>query len=139
MSSGKWSLEQMPRWTDERGTLVALERGHGVPFAIERVYYLYGAPGDAERGFHAHRRLEQIAIAVSGSCTFLLDDGEQREEVRLDSPEVGLLMRPLVWHEMRDFSSDCVLLVLASGRFDAAEYIRDYQEFRRCVEGDSGS
>jgi dTDP-4-dehydrorhamnose 3,5-epimerase-like enzyme len=82
-----------------------------------------------ERGFHAHRKLEQLAIAVSGSCTFVLDDGSVREEVRLDRPDGALLMAPMVWHEMRDFSPECVLLVLASEPYSEDDYIRDYSEF----------
>jgi hypothetical protein len=87
-----------------------------------------------ERGFHAHRKLEQLAIAVSGSCTFVLDDGSVREEVRLDSADECLRIGAMVWREMRDFSADCVLLLLASELFDDGDYIRDYDEFVRHVE-----
>ena len=135
--NAKWSLERLVVRSDERGSLVALESGRDVPFAIERVYYSYGMTTGKERGFHAHQTLEQLAIAVAGSCTFLLDDGTRREDIRLASPDEGLLMGTMVWHEMRDFSPDCVLLMLASGPFDEAEYIRDYDEFRRCLGGEA--
>jgi dTDP-4-dehydrorhamnose 3,5-epimerase len=129
----KWSLQRLAMRSDVRGTLVVLESGRDLPFAIQRVYYLYDTPPDADRGFHAHRRLQQLAIAMKGSCTFIVDDGVVREEVRLDSPTSGLLMPPMTWREMRNFSADCVLLVLASELFDEADYIRGYDEFRRLV------
>lgn len=114
---------------DERGALVAIEGGRLVPFEIRRVYYLYDAKPDAPRGFHAHRALRQAAICVSGSCRMVLDDGMRREEAMLDRPGRGLLIREMIWHEMHDFSPDCVLLVLASEHYDEADYIRDYETF----------
>jgi dTDP-4-dehydrorhamnose 3,5-epimerase-like enzyme len=127
---GKWSLERLQVHSDDRGQLVAFESGKDVPFPIRRVFFLYGVPGGEQRGFHAHRTLEVIAVAVSGSCTVVLDDGAHREELRLDAPDTGLFIHPMVWHEMRDFSQDCVLLVLASDLYDEADYIRDYDAFR---------
>ena len=118
---------------DERGSLVALETDRDVPFTIERVYYLFGTKPGVARGFHAHRKLRQLAIAVSGACTMLLDDGEERQELRLASPDVALTIPPMVWHEMRDFSPDCVLMVLADAPYDEADYIRDYDEFRAAL------
>ena len=81
------------------------------------------------RGFHAHRLLEQYAVCLAGSCTFDLDDGRTRDSVVLAGPEQGLYMAPMLWHEMRDFSPDCVLAVLASAPYDEADYIRDHDEF----------
>jgi dTDP-4-dehydrorhamnose 3,5-epimerase-like enzyme len=114
---------------DERGSLVAIEGERTVPFAIERVYYVYATKPGVTRGFHAHRALNQLAIAVAGSCTMMIDDGSARVEVRLDSPEVGLTLGSMVWREMSDFSPDCVLMVLADAPYDESDYIRDYDQF----------
>ena len=114
---------------DARGSLVAIENHHDIPFAIARVYYVYATKPGVTRGLHAHRALHQMAVAVSGSCTMLLDDGARRIEVRLDDPAVGLTLPPMVWHEMSDFSADCVLMVLADAAYDESDYIRDYGEF----------
>ena len=114
---------------DERGRLVAIEGASDVPFAIARVYYVYATTPGVTRGLHAHRALNQLAVAVAGSCTMLLDDGARRIEVRLDDPAVGLTLPPMVWHKMSDFSADCVLMVLADAAYDEADYIRDYDDF----------
>lgn len=118
---------------DERGSLIALEAGRQVPFEIRRAYYIFGTLEGVSRGFHAHRQLQQLAVAVSGSCDILLDDGTNRERLRLDRPDIGLTLPPMVWHEMADFSEDCVLLVLADDVYDEADYIRNYDEFVRTV------
>lgn len=118
-----------PLLGDERGSLVALEAEKTVPFAIERVYYIFGTQQGVARGFHAHKNLQQVAICVTGSCRMVLDDGRISKEVWLDSPTKGLMISPMVWHEMHDFSEDCVLLVLASEHYDENDYIRDYDEF----------
>ena len=114
---------------DSRGILVAIEDNKTIPFPIKRVYYIYGSAPDIERGFHAHKALQQIAVCLAGSCTMVLDDGRVREKVLMDSPTRGVFIDPLVWHEMLDFSEDCVLLVLASEHYDESDYIRDYNDF----------
>lgn len=114
---------------DERGSLVAIEGGRDVPFAIARTYYVFGTVPGVKRGLHAHKALQQVAVCVRGSCTMLMDDGKQKESVRMDSPEKGLLIPPRIWHEMHDFSPDCVLLVLASDHYDEADYLRNYADF----------
>lgn len=114
---------------DERGSLVALEGNKTVPFEIKRVYYIFYTGQGVSRGFHAHRNLQQLAICVTGSCRFVLDDGSLREEIVLDSSTTGLFIDKLVWREMHDFSADCVLMVLADQYYDENDYIRDYQEF----------
>ena len=118
---------------DERGSLVALEGNKNVPFDIKRAYYIFGTKKGVSRGFHAHRNLKQVAVCVTGSCCFVLDNGKQREEVVLDKPTIGLLIDDLTWREMYDFSPDCVLMVLASEHYDESDYIRDYQEFLKAV------
>lgn len=118
-----------PSLGDERGSLVALEGAKTVPFEIKRVYYIFGTQPGVARGFHAHRKLQQVAVCVTGKCRMVLDDGEKREEAWLDSPNKGLVIGDMVWREMHDFSSDCVLLVLASEHYDEGDYIRLYSNF----------
>ncbi len=127
------SWVSFPPLGDDRGSLVALEAEKTVPFAIKRVYYIFGTQQGVARGFHAHRNLKQVAICVTGSCRMVLDNGHQREEAWLDSPTKGLLINDLVWREMQDFSEDCVLLVLASEHYDETDYIRDYDEFLKAI------
>ena len=122
-----------PPLGDERGSLVALEAHKTVPFDVKRVYYIFGTKSGVSRGFHAHRALQQVSVCVTGKCRMVLDDGQRREEVWLDSPTKGLLIGDLVWREMHDFSPDCVLLVLASEFYDETDYIRSYDEFKRVV------
>lgn len=118
---------------DERGSLIAIEAEKSVPFLVRRVYYIFGTTDGVERGFHAHKVLNQVAVAVSGSCEMVLDDGESKATVLLDSPEKGLLIGPGMWRVMRDFSPNCVLLVLADQHYNEADYIRNYDEFKRWV------
>lgn len=115
--------------SDARGQLVAAEVDRHIPFAIKRVYYLRDLKRDEPRGFHAHKTLKQVAVCVAGSCTVMLDDGHERHDVVLDNPARGLVVEPMIWHEMRDFSSDCLFMVLASDGYDEADYIRTYEEF----------
>lgn len=114
---------------DKRGQLIALEERKDIPFEIMRVYYMYDTVEGISRGFHAHRELEQILVCVHGSCTILLDDGTEREKVRLERPYEGLYVGSGIWREMHDFSPDAVLLVIASLPYDEKDYIRDYEEF----------
>lgn len=118
-----------PPLGDERGSLVALEGRKTVPFAIQRVYYIFGTKAGVARGFHAHHGLEQVAVCVTGRCRIVLDDGKKREEAWLDTPTKGLYIGNMIWREMHDFSPDCVLLVLASQQYEESDYIRDYQVF----------
>ena len=122
---------------DERGSLISIEEGYNAPFDIKRVYYIFNTKKGVIRGYHAHINLKQIAIAVKGSCTFVIDNGKQREEILLDNPNKGLLIEGLIWREMKDFSEDCVLLVIASEHYDETDYIRDYQQFiDKVIEND---
>ena len=127
-------LISFPALGDDRGSLVALEGEKTVPFAIQRVYYMFGTKLDVSRGFHAHKKLQQVAVCVTGRCRMVLDDGQKREEVWLDSSIKGVSLPPMVWHEMHDFSPDCVLLVLASEHYDEADYIRNYEDFLRLIK-----
>lgn len=114
---------------DERGSLIALEKDNNIPFEISRVYYMFKTKDGVRRGYHAHRLLKQVAIAVRGSCRFLLDNGYEKIELLLDNPAQGLYIDSCIWREMYEFSEDCVLMVLADQLYDETDYIRDYQEF----------
>jgi UDP-2-acetamido-3-amino-2,3-dideoxy-glucuronate N-acetyltransferase len=114
---------------DLRGNLVARQTGGGLPFAPQRCFLVYDVPTKELRGEHAHRRCEQLLICVGGSVNVLCDDGMHREEFVLDSPELGLHIGPMVWGTQYRYSSDAVLLVLASLPYDAGDYIREYEAF----------
>lgn len=122
-------LLPLPLRGDERGSLVPVEAGRQVPFDIRRVYTVFATKPGVLRGFHAHLATEQMAIAVAGGCTMILDDGLERRSVRLDRPDLALTIPPMIWHEMEDFTPDCVLMVLADAFYDEADYIRDYRRF----------
>lgn len=114
---------------DQRGSLVAIEGRKDVPFEIARVYYVFGTKPGTDRGLHAHRKLRQVAVAVSGGCTMVLDNGLNRQKVRLEDPSTAVTIPPMIWHEMTDFTADCVLMVLADDLYDESDYIRDYELF----------
>lgn len=122
---------------DARGQLIALETmSEQVPFEVKRVYYIFDTTPGTVRGNHAHKNLKQVLICVSGACTIACEmpDGTKMEN-RLDWPNRGLLIEGLVWRQMKDFSKDAVLIVLASEHYDEADYIRDYATFRKYAEG----
>jgi dTDP-4-dehydrorhamnose 3,5-epimerase-like enzyme len=127
-------LIEFPVLGDDRGSLIALESLHQVPFDIKRVYYIYGTKEGISRGFHAHKALQQVAVCVSGKCRMVLDDGREKTDVWLDSPSKGLFIDKMVWREMHDFSLDCVLLVIASAHYDESDYIRSYDDFITAVD-----
>ena len=118
---------------DERGSLIAIEAEKSVPFPVRRVYYIFATKKGVERGFHAHKALNQVAVAVTGSCEMVLDDGQSETTVLLDSAEKGVLIGPGMWRVMRNFTPDCVLLVLADQHYDEADYIRNYDAFKEWV------
>lgn len=120
---------------DERGKLISLESYKNLPFAIKRVYYMFDTLPDLPRGFHAHKELEQLVIAIDGACEFVLDDGKSKESLWLNRPDVGLYIGKNMWREMRNFSYGCKLMILASDYYDESEYIRDYAEFLKVVKG----
>lgn len=130
------SVVNLSAITDQRGSLVALEKSDLIPFDIKRVYYLFNLPENSRRGFHAHIKLQQFAVCINGSCDFLLDNGNARQVVKLKSPKQGLLVDNFVWHEMYNFSSDCILLVAASDIYKEDDYIRNYKDFIKVLEND---
>ena len=119
----------LPRISDPRGNLTFVEGGQHVPFDIQRVYYLYDVPGGAERGGHAHKGLQQLIIAMSGSFDVVLDDGRGKKRVHLNRSYSGLYVCPMIWRELDNFSSGSVLMVLASNRYDEDDYYRNYDDF----------
>lgn len=125
------SLIDLPQISDPRGNLTFIEGGRHVPFAIERVYYLYDVPGGAERGGHAHRALSQLIVAMSGSFDVVLNDGAQTTRFHLNRSYRGLYITPMIWRELDNFSSGSVCMVLASNRYDEADYYRDFDEYVR--------
>ena len=122
---------------DERGSLVSLEEEKNIPFPIKRIYYIFDTKEAVRRGFHAHKKLKQLAIVLKGSCRFLLDDGNEKVTVLLDDPAQGLYIDSFVWREMYDFSEDCVLMVLADSFYDESDYVRDYNDFLNMVSNAS--
>jgi dTDP-4-dehydrorhamnose 3,5-epimerase-like enzyme len=119
---------------DERGNLISIENCKNIPFDIKRVYYITDTQEGVARGFHAHKKLMQVAICIRGSCKFIMDDGVQKQEVVMSNQTKGILIDKMQWHEMHDFSHDCVLLVLASDCYDESDYIRNYYEFTQLVK-----
>ncbi len=135
MSVEDCKLIKLPVIHAPEGNLTFVEQERHVPFPIARVYYLYDVPGGATRGGHAHRELEQLIIAMSGSFEVALDDGSERRTVILNRSYSGLYMPPMIWRELVNFSSGSVCMVLASAYYDEADYFRDYDEFRAAAGG----
>lgn len=117
------------------GNLTVIEGDDGVPFPIKRVYYLYDVPTAAVRGGHAHRSLQQLLVPLSGSFDVLLDDGAEKRSVHLNRPSIGLLLTPMIWRELVNFSSGSVCLVLASARYEESDYFREYEDFLAAAHG----
>ena len=120
----------LTRADDMRGSLIAVEFGADLPFAPRRYFSVFNVPSAEVRGGHAHRVCHQLLACVHGSLVVLVDDGSRREEVFLDDPGVGLYLPPMVWGSQFGYSPDAVLTVLASHPYDAADYVRDYEEFQ---------
>ena len=124
---------ELPKIKNPSGNLTAIEGEFHIPFAIQRVYYLYDIPGGSERGGHAHKNLQQLIIAMSGSFDVILDDGYNQQRYHLNRPYQGLYVRTLIWRQLDNFSSGSVCMVLASNHYDEADYYRDYDEFLRTL------
>ncbi|MEY4703121.1 MAG: hypothetical protein RIR96_1018 [Bacteroidota bacterium] len=119
-----------PKIQNRSGNITPIQNELEVPFAIQRVYYLYDVPGGESRGAHAHRELEQVIVAVSGSFDVTIDDGRNKKTVSLNRPYFGLHLKPGMWRELSNFSSGAICLVLASMLYKESDYIRDYEEFK---------
>ncbi len=122
-------IVQLPKITDQRGNLTVIENNKNIPFEIKRVYYLYDVPGGVERGSHAHKKLEQLIVAISGSFDVIVDDGDRKKTYHLNRSYYGLYICPMVWREIVNFSSGAVCMSLASDFYDESDYYRNYQDF----------
>ena len=116
------------KYSDNRGYLSVIEGGEDIPFEIKRIYYLYMVP-EAARGAHAHKELQQLLVATSGSVDITLDDGHEKKNFHLDRPWKGLLVVPGLWRDLDNFSGGTVLMCLASEKYEEGDYIREYDEF----------
>lgn len=135
MSLPDHRLIEFPRVVEPRGNLTFIEGGRHIPFDIKRVYYLYDVPGGATRAGHAHKRLHQVLIAMSGSFDVTLDDGTEETRIPLNRSYYGLYVPPMLWRTIDNFSSGSVCVALASDYYEEADYYRDYQEFVRATRG----
>lgn len=122
-------IVELPKITDPRGNLSFVEGGVHIQFEIKRVYYLYDVPGGADRGSHAHRKLSQFVIAMSGSFDVVLDDGRNKRRFHLNRSHYGLYICPMMWRDLDNFSSGAVCMVMASERYEESDYIRNYEQF----------
>ena len=129
----KYSIIDLPKIVDPRGNLTVAEQIDNVPFEIKRVYWVYDVPAGESRGGHAHKRLKQLIVAVSGSFHVTLDHGHERATILLNHPWQGLLVDVNTWRTLDDFSSGAVCMVLASEHYDEDDYIYDYQDFLKYV------
>lgn len=132
----KYELIRFVSHGDDRGQLIAIENKKNIPFDIKRIYYIYSTEENAHRGFHAHKSLDQVLICIHGSCTILMDDGQNKQEVVLNNPSEGLYLNNCIWREMYNFSKDAVLLVLASDYYNEEDYIREYSKFLEYIKNE---
>lgn len=128
----KITIIDIPKIQNSEGNIAVIENDV-IPFAIQRVYYLYDVPSSAQRGGHAHKNLHQVLIALSGSFDVVLKDGNSTQTITLNKPDKGLLINTKVWRELENFSSGAVCLVLASDVFDEDDYIRDFDDYMSYV------
>ena len=122
---------------DDRGNLVALSANKEIPFEIKRIYYTWDMPKEAIRGGHAHRNLDEVVICLHGFCDFVLDDGKETLTIHLDRPNKGIYIPAHLWRDFRNFSSDCVVILIASDYFHPEDHIKDYNEFLELIKKDS--
>ena len=130
---GLWAAHRIAIFSDERGKLGVVEGGSDAPFDIKRMYFIFDVGGRSVRAGHAHKRLHQLFIPLSGHFNLHLDDGRTKETLRLSDPGQGLHVRPGVWRVVDGFSDGAVCVVLASEHFDEGDYIRDYDSFCQYV------
>ena len=128
-----YKIIDIPKINNTKGNIGVIENDT-IPFDVKRVYYLFDVPSGAKRGGHAHKKLKQVLIAISGSFDVVLKDGKSKEIVTLNRPDKGLLIENNIWRELENFSSGSVCLVLASEEFSEDDYIRNYKEYLSFVK-----
>jgi WxcM-like, C-terminal len=124
------NILHFPKIHNRGGNLSVVENSKHIPFDVKRVYYLYDIPGGESRGAHAHKTLQQLIVAASGSFDVTIDDGNSKKTINLNRPYIGLYICPGMWRDLSNFSSGAVCLVLASSKYDENDYIRDYTLFK---------
>lgn len=124
-------LIELPKIGDRRGNLSVIEEKNHIPFKVERSFWIYDVPGGESRGGHAYRTTEEFIVALSGSFDVVLDDGKERKTFSLNRSYYGLYVPKMMWREMTNFSTNSVALVLSSTKYDAADYIRDFEQFKK--------
>lgn len=124
-------LIELPKIGDRRGNLSVIEEKNHIPFKVERTFWIYDVPGGESRGGHAYRSTEEFIVALSGSFDVVLDDGKERKTFSLNRSYYGLYVPKMIWREMTNFSTNSVALVLSSTKYDAADYVRDYEQFKK--------
>ncbi|MCI9845893.1 sugar 3,4-ketoisomerase [Flavobacterium pectinovorum] len=129
----KVTIIEIPKIENSLGNIAVIENDT-VPFEIKRVYYLFDIPSNATRGGHAHKKLQQVLIAISGSFDVVLNNGKTQNTITLNKPDKGLLIENNTWRELENFSSGAVCLVLASNEYDEDDYLRDYEEFLTSIK-----
>lgn len=133
----KCPILQFANLGDERGKLVVIEGNQAIPFDIKRVFYIYDSDSTVVRGQHANRESEFVLINVAGHSKVRITDGKEELIVKLDKPMMGVYLPKMIWKDMYEFSSDSVLLCLASTHYDGSEYIRDYEEYLKIMENEA--
>ena len=133
MTINRCKLIDLPKIYDIRGSLIPIESSSTIPFKIKRIYYIYDVPVGSGRGGHAHKELEQLFIAISGSFDVILDDGKATKKFNLNRPDVGLYVSPMMWRTLENFSPNSVCLVIASLVFDENDYFRSYNDYLRAL------
>lgn len=136
MNLSQARIVELPRIRDPRGNLTFIENSSHIPFDIKRVYYLYDVPGGEKRGGHAHKKLQEFIIAVSGSFTVVLSNGKASHPYFLNRSYFGLYVPGMVWRELEDFSSGSVCLVLASEPYDESDYYREKEAYLSALSQD---
>ncbi|MFV0231300.1 FdtA/QdtA family cupin domain-containing protein [Empedobacter falsenii] len=128
-------LISLKKINDRKGNLTAIENNVDLPFEVSRIFYLYDIPGGESRGAHAHKECHQFLVAASGSFEVMLDDGKIKRTISLNRPDMGLHIPPGIWASEINFSSGSICLVLASHKYNEADYIRNYEDYIMYING----
>lgn len=136
MSLSNVKLVELPKYLDVRGNLSVIEEFKDIPFKIERTYWIYDVPGGEARGGHAYKENEEFIVALSGSFDVVLDNGIEKKTFQLNRSYYGLYVPKGIWREMENFSTNSLALILASTKYDANDYIRDYSDFLKIAQNE---